>query len=92
MRQDVRPVGNDQLNWDVPIPAGSSVVEPGITPSHDIVLHFATWSDFEYNCGQARLLGGTHFQAAIDVAKPIGHKVAARAYAFVTTHIDGTAS
>lgn len=83
--------GNDQLNWDVPIPAGSSVIEPGITPAADLTLHFATWTQFENDCGQSRLLGGVHFQPSIDVIKPVGTTVGNLAYEFVKAHIDGTA-
>jgi hypothetical protein len=84
-----RFVGDDQLGWSVPVAMGSSVIEPGVTPASDIVLNFATWTQFELDCGQARLWGGVHFQSAIDVARPIGHTVGDLAYTFVKAHIDG---
>jgi hypothetical protein len=91
-----RFLGDDNLNWDVPVAKGSSVIEPGVTPRTDIVLHFATWSQFEKDCGLSRLYGGVHFRdslvAGVDrKGTLIGTKVGDRAYDFVKAHIDGTA-
>jgi hypothetical protein len=85
-----RYLGDDQLGWSVPVAKGTSAIEPGVTPATDIVLHFATWTQFEHECGQSRLYGGVHFQPAIDVGRPLGHKVGDMAYEFVKAHIDGT--
>ena len=60
-----RYFGTNELNWAMPYPAGSSRIEPGITPTEDIELHFATWTDFEESCGRSRVLAGVHFQAAV---------------------------
>ena len=85
-----RYFGSDALNWTVPAPKGSSIVEPGITPASDIVLGpWATWSDFATDCGTSRLWGGVHFPAAIAAARPIGTAIGELAYQFVKRHIDG---
>jgi hypothetical protein len=87
-----RYLGSDVLGWSVPALQGSSLVEPGVTPAADIVLGpWATWTDFETECGLSRNWGGVHFLQAIqeghNLCKPIGDL----AYDFVQAHIDGTA-
>lgn len=37
-----RYFGSDELDWAVPVPQGSSHVEPGVTPAADLTLHFET--------------------------------------------------
>ena len=86
-----RFLGSDQLGWQVPYPRGSSRVEPGVTPAADLTLSFDTWTQFETECGQSRLWGGVHFQAAIDASKPMCRQIGDRAYRFISRHIDGTA-
>lgn len=85
-----RFLGSESFGWNIPVPAGSSVIEPGTTPAADVVMSFPTWTDFETICGQSRNWGGVHFQAAIqaghDLCKPIGDI----AYDFVENHINGT--
>jgi hypothetical protein len=43
--------------------AGSSRIEPGITPAEDLTLHWDTWTDVERECGSSRLWGGVHFRS-----------------------------
>ena len=82
--------GDDDLNWTVPIPAGTSVVEPGVTPAADIELFFPTWTDFETKCGYSRLDGGVHFEDAILAGFDLGPEIGTQAYDFVQAHIAGT--
>jgi hypothetical protein len=84
-------LGGDSLGWSVSVPKGSSVIEPGVTPATDITLNFATLTQFETDCGQSRLYGGVHFQAAINAGKPIGHDVGDRAYQYMVKLLNGTA-
>jgi hypothetical protein len=84
-----RYLGSDTLNWLVPAPKGSSLVEPGITPRNDITLAWATWTEFETECALSRLWGGVHFRAAIEEGPPIGRAIGELAYVFVKRHIDG---
>ena len=81
--------GSDNLGWVVPIPAGSSVVEPGVTPAQDIDIEFATWTDFATDCGTSRVWGGVHFEAAVTAGAPVGTEIGTNAYEFVKAHIDG---
>jgi hypothetical protein len=83
--------GKDDLGWKVPAPAGSSVVEPGITPSQDMTLYWATWTDFAEDCGNSRFWGGVHFRDSIDNMRDLAKEIGANAYYFVKAHIEGIA-
>lgn len=85
-----RFLDSDNLGWSIPIPKGSSIVEPGVTPATDIVLNFDTWTKFEQDCGMSRLWGGVHFRASIQAGQAIGRVIGALAYEFVQDHIQGT--
>lgn len=85
-----RFLGDDNLNWSVPAPKGSSVVEPGITPAADLTLNWATWTDFEADCGISRLWGGVHFRSAITAGHALGQQLGDGAYVFLKKYIDGT--
>ncbi|MEO1272733.1 MAG: vanadium-dependent haloperoxidase [Myxococcota bacterium] len=81
--------GDNSLGWQVPYPAGSSVVEPGITPAQDIVLSYDTWDDFSHDCGISRLWAGVHFYDSIPAGQALGDPIGQRAYEFVDAHIRG---
>lgn len=82
---------SDDLGWTIPMPAGSSLVEPGVTPANPIDLHFDTWSQFEEECGYSRMWGGVHFEDAVLAGFDVGGEIGNLAYDFVKAHIDGTA-
>lgn len=86
-----RYFGSDALDWTVPAPRGSSVVEPGATPAGDLELHFATWSDLADACGRSRVWGGVHFTPAVTAGAEMGRAVGALAAEFVRAHVEGTA-
>ena len=87
-----RFLGSDQFGWSVPAPAGSSRIEPGVTPANDITLGpWETWTDFEQECGMSRHWGGVHFLASIPVGQDLCRPVGDMVYEFVQSHIDGTA-
>ena len=82
--------GTDDLGWTVSFPAGSSGIEPGITPAADTDLHFDTWTDFETRCRYSRMYAGVHFRDAVEVIPDVGHEIGGLAFDFVQAHIDGT--
>jgi hypothetical protein len=82
-------LGSDDFGWVVPVAAGSSLVEPGITPAVDINLEYETFTDFMTTCGYSRLWGGVHFEDAILAGFDLGTEVGTGAYEFVQAHIDG---
>ena len=53
--------GNDDFNAKVTIKAGSSQIEPGVTPAKDVVLSWKTLSDAADEAGWSRRYGGIHF-------------------------------
>ncbi|WP_231757960.1 vanadium-dependent haloperoxidase [Microbulbifer elongatus] len=84
-------LGSDALNWSVPYTAGSSRIEPGVTPASDMTLEFPTWTSLEENCGQSRVWAGVHFQAAVDEGRRICGVFGDNAYNYLQTLIAGTA-
>jgi hypothetical protein len=83
--------GSDNLNWSFPVPQGSSRIEPGVTPQMDITIIFATWTQFEEECGQSRFWAGVHFPASIPAGAAIGRQIGTLAYDFFADHVNGTA-
>lgn len=81
--------GSDDLGWVVDAPQGSSLIEPGITPSSDLQLTWATWSEFEEDCGLSRFWAGVHFLSSIEVAEDLGRPIGDLAYEFMMAHIEG---
>lgn len=85
-----RYLGSDEFGWSVPIPKGSSVIEPGVTPTQDIVLGpWNTFTEFEQVCSQSRVDGGVHFTAAIDEGQKLCRPIGDLAFEFVDRHIKG---
>ena len=85
-----RYLGSDALGWSVSIPAGSSVIEPGVTPATDIVLGpWQTFTEFEEECGLSRLWGGVHFRAAIEEGHNACRQVGDKAFDFLQRKLAG---
>ncbi|MBA2454044.1 MAG: vanadium-dependent haloperoxidase [Chloroflexia bacterium] len=84
-------LGTDALGWSVPLAAGSSRIEPGVTPATDMELGpWETWTDFVRECGLSRVWGGVHFMAAVTEGEKLGTPIGRGAYEFLMRHIDGT--
>ena len=74
------------------MPAGSPVVESGVTPATDITLGpWATFSDFERDCGLSRFWGGVHFLSALSAGQQLCRPIGDPAFEFVDRHIRGPA-
>ena len=82
-------LGSDTLEWHIPIAAGQSTVEPGITPAADTELYFATWTEFEEDCGMSRLWAGVHFLPSIPAGQDIGHEIGAVVYDYYENLLTG---
>jgi hypothetical protein len=80
--------GTDEFGWEVPVKAGSSKIEPGLTPKNDVLLKFNTWTQFEEDCAISRLYGGIHFRDSIEVVVDIAHEIGRNAYHYVQSHIN----
>jgi hypothetical protein len=87
-----RYLGSDTLGWSTTAPAGSSVIEPGVTPATDITIGpFATFTEFETVCGLSRNWGGVHFLPSISASHQMCGPIGDKAYDFLQAHLNGTA-
>ena len=86
-----RYTGSDELDWTVRFPAGSSRVEPGITPAQDIEVNIATWTDFARICGESRVWAGLHFYPAIEASANICGAIGDAAYEYFAALLEGSA-
>jgi hypothetical protein len=82
---------SDRFGASVRIPAGSSRVEPGLTPAKDVVLSWPTFSAAADQAGISRRYGGIHFAQGDLDARVGGRLVARRAWTKALTHFNGTA-
>ncbi|MHA4819834.1 phosphatase PAP2 family protein, partial [Streptomyces aculeolatus] len=80
---------SDELDWTINYAAGSTVVEPGITPGKDLSIHIPTWTDFTRTCGNSRVWGGVHFQTTVDRTIVFGEQFGDLAHEFVQRHVKG---
>ena len=71
--------------------AGSSVIEPEITPAGHMTISFETWTEYEQTCGESRLWAGVHFRPSVTASLEIGGAFGDAAYDYWETLIDGTA-
>jgi hypothetical protein len=82
---------SDAFGFSMPVAAGSSVIEPGVTPATDIVLGpWSTYTEFENDCSRSRVYGGVHFTAATVEGQAMCRPVGDLAFEFLKRHIDGT--
>ncbi len=84
--------GSDELGWTINFAAGSSRIEPGMTPAEDLTVTIATWSELEEICGQSRIWAGVHFQAAIDASEEMCGEFGDKMFEYYTALMDGTAA
>ena len=86
-----RYLGTDQLGFEVFRPAGSSRVEPGITPAADMVVRWDTWTEFVSDCGESRVWSGVHFPATVEASEALCEDFGETAHEYLLSLIDGSA-
>jgi hypothetical protein len=69
--------GRDGFGGSATLRAGSSKVEPGAVPLHDVTLSWGTFSDAANQAGLSRRYGGIHFEQGDLDARATG-RIAAR--------------
>jgi hypothetical protein len=84
--------GSDRFESAITFPAGSSKIEPGITPARAITLHWQTFTEAANEAGMSRRYGGIHFRAADLAGRLLGRMVAWQAWSKAQTYFDGTAN
>jgi len=75
-----RWTGSDRFGDAVTLAAGSSKIEPGITPSQPVMLKWETFADAAVEAGMSRRYGGIHFRAADLAGQRLGRLVAEHAW------------
>ena len=84
--------GNEIIyGYESILPAGSSLVEPGVTPSEDVRLVFNSWTHYEELCAESRVIAGTHFWPAVEESLNVCQTAGSAAFDYWETLIDGTA-
>ncbi|MBK9308378.1 MAG: vanadium-dependent haloperoxidase [Nitrospira sp.] len=83
--------GSDRFGHSVTIPAGQSVVEPGLVPASDLTLRWRTFSDAADEAGISRRYGGIHFVDGDLQARKMGKKIGKQAWRKALTYFHGTA-
>jgi uncharacterized protein DUF6851/vanadium-dependent haloperoxidase-like protein len=84
--------GTDNFNAQVTIPAGSSKIEPGITPRKTVVLTWKTLTDAADQAGMSRRWGGIHFQTGDMDGRTLGKVVGNDDWNKAQTFFNGTAT
>lgn len=82
--------GSDRFGASVTLAAGSSKIEPGLTPQTDVVLSWATFSDAADEAGASRRYGGIHFEQGDLDARATGRHAALQAWAKAQTYFAGS--
>jgi hypothetical protein len=80
----------DRFGASVPLPAGSSRVEPGAVPESDLTLSWTTFSDAAAQAGISRRYGGIHFEQADLDGRATGRSVARRAWDKANDYWEGS--
>ena len=81
--------GSDHFGASVTVPAGSSQVEPGVTPAADVLLSWPTFADAADQAGRSRRYGGIHFKAGDLVGRALGTTVGARCWRAAANLFEG---
>ena len=82
--------GSDRFGDSVTLAAGSSKIEPGITPAKPVTLKWGTFTDAANEAGMSRRYGGIHFERADLAGRKLGGLVAERAWTKAQSYFDGS--
>jgi hypothetical protein len=81
--------GSERFGDSVTLAAGSSKIEPGVTPAKAVTLRWETFVDAADEAGLSRRYGGIHFRAADVAGRLLGRAVAAKAWSKAQSYFDG---
>jgi hypothetical protein len=81
--------GSDRYGNSVTVRAGSSRVEPGVSPTADVTLSWPTFSAAEKENGLSRRYGGLHFKDGDLEGRSLGRQVGATAWAKASLYFAG---
>jgi PAP2 superfamily len=83
---------SDRFGYSVTLSAGSSKVEPGITPARPVTLSWQTFTQAADEAGMSRRYGGIHFERGDMAGRLLGRLVAMRVWSKAQAYFNGTAS
>jgi hypothetical protein len=83
--------GSDAFASSAKILAGSSKIEPGVTPANDLTLTWATFTEAAEEAGISRLYGGIHFNDGNIEGQKMGRKIGLKVWQKAQSYFDGTA-
>jgi hypothetical protein len=75
-----RFTGSDFFGNSVTFDAGSSKIEPGMTPANSVTLSWTTFTEAASEAGMSRRYGGIHFELGDLAGRLTGRLVAAQAW------------
>jgi PAP2 superfamily len=81
--------GSDRFGARATVRRGSSLIEPGATPSTDVTLSWPTFSAAADEAGMSRRYGGIHYRSADLAGRSLGRKVGVEAVVRAMSHIWG---
>ena len=81
--------GSDRFGGSALVGAGSSRVEPGVSPARDVSLAWPTFSEAAAQAGLSRRYGGIHFAQADADGQSSGRAVAQLVWARVQAYVHG---
>lgn len=81
--------GSDAYGGSITVKAGSSRIEPGISPQHDIRLFWPTFSAAQDENAISRIYGGIHFEQAVRDADRAGRLAGRNAFAKAQRYFHG---
>ena len=84
-----RFTGGDYFGESFTARPGSSLVEPGLTPSTPVTLSWRTFSDAANEAGMSRRYGGIHFERDDLVGRSLGRRVGSQVWDKAMTYIEG---
>jgi hypothetical protein len=82
--------GSDRFGASATLGAGSSRIEPGAVPGHDVTLSWATFSEAADQAGLSRRYGGIHFEQGDLDGRAVGRIAAQVAWAKAREHWEGS--
>jgi hypothetical protein len=84
--------GSQRFGLSVTIPAGSSMIEPGIVPARPVTLSFRTFAEAADQAGRSRRYGGIHFEDGDLDGRRLGTRIGANAWTRALGYFAGTAA
>jgi len=81
---------SDRFGYSVTLPAGSFKIEPGLTPTRNILLSWRTFSEAADEAGMSQFYGGIQFRRADLMGRLMGRPVGEAAWMRAQSYFNGS--